>query len=382
MENEKVVIVDVVRTPWGKPGGSLEKFISSDLAAAALKKLLARTGIAPSTVDQVVFGQAHPSTMPNNIGHYAWLKAELPVEVPGYTVQSNTASAMQAVRNAYYLIASGNEQVVIAGGADSYSAAPFVMRDVRNHFEPKNRVVIDSLDEGECCTQPVAMSRCEQYQKAHAAQESVEAKALASNSRQNANQFKIFCGDQMASVSYIDRKKGEIIVSEDEWILRGTDPKQPLAPYADGAAVTMLMSERKAASLGITPIGEILGFSVAGGNPVKRQETGAAAAKKLLMRQRLSIEDISVVEILENSAEDVRSTIEALDGAPTINPLGGALAYGLNDGAEGIAMIQRAIAFLKAGQLGLLCLYGAGGQGMAALIRKRGPVKEAYQKLI
>ena len=82
MENEKVVIVDVVRTPWGKPGGSLEKFISSDLAAAALKKLLARTGIAPSTVDQVVFGQAHPSTMPNNIGHYAWLKAELPVEVP------------------------------------------------------------------------------------------------------------------------------------------------------------------------------------------------------------------------------------------------------------------------------------------------------------
>jgi acetyl-CoA acetyltransferase len=59
MENEKVVIVDVVRTPWGKPGGSLEKFMSSDLAAATLKKLLARTGIAPSTVDQVVFGQAH-----------------------------------------------------------------------------------------------------------------------------------------------------------------------------------------------------------------------------------------------------------------------------------------------------------------------------------
>lgn len=175
----------------------------------------------------------------------------------------------------------------------------------------------------------------------------------------------------MASVSYIDRKKGEVIVSEDEWILRGTDPKQPLAPYADGAAVTMLMSERKAAALGITPIGEILGFAVAGGNPVKRQETGAAAAKKLLMRQRLSIEDISVVEILENSAEDVRSTVEALGGAPAINPLGGALAYGLNDGAEGIAMIQRAIAFLKAGQLGLLCLYGAGGQGMAALIRKR-----------
>ena len=131
---KKVVITQAARTPWGVPGGTLEPLMSSDMAAPMLKALLERGGVEPTDVDQVIFGQAHPSTMPNNIGHYAWLKAELPVEVPGHTVQINTASALQAVRSAYYLIATGNEQICIAGGADSYSAAPFVMRDVRNHF--------------------------------------------------------------------------------------------------------------------------------------------------------------------------------------------------------------------------------------------------------
>ena len=131
MNMKKVVIADSVRTAWGKPGGGLSPFLPSDFSAELLKKLLERTGVEATAVDQVVFGQAHPSTMPNNLGHYAWLKAELPVEVPGYTVQSCSGSALQALRNCYYLIATGNENICVAGGADSYSAAPFALRDVR-----------------------------------------------------------------------------------------------------------------------------------------------------------------------------------------------------------------------------------------------------------
>ena len=119
MGMKKVVIADSVRTAWCKPGGGLASFMTSDFSAKLLKALLERTGVAPEAVDQVVFGQAHPSTMPNNIGHYAWLKAELPVEVPGYTVQSVSSSALQALRNCYYLIATGNEDICVAGGADS-----------------------------------------------------------------------------------------------------------------------------------------------------------------------------------------------------------------------------------------------------------------------
>ena len=368
MNSKRVIIADIVRTPWGKPNGSMEKFMSSDISAAALKKLLERTNVEASAVDQVVFGQAHPSTMPNNIGHYAWLKAELPVEVPGYTVQSNTASALQALRSAYYLIASGNEELVIAGGADSYSAAPFAMRDVRNHFYPQHRVVIDTLEEAERCTQPVPATRREQYETAHGTELFQRDKEFAAESKRKALRFAELCGDQMVSVSYVDRKKGEIVISEDEWLKE--EITDVLAPYADGAAVTMLMSEEAVAKWDIIPKGEILGFAVAGCDTRLPQTAGAASAEKLLKNKNLTMADIACVEVMENSAEDVFETMAALGGSAEVNPLGGALAYGKNDGADGIAMLQRLVLSLKAEQLGIVCIYSAGGQGMAVLVRK------------
>ncbi len=368
MENKKVLIADIVRTPWGKPNGSMERFMSSDLGAAVLKKLLERTKVEAAAVDQVVFGQAHPSTMPNNIGHYAWLKAELPVEVPGYTVQSNTASALQAVRNAYYLIASGNEEICIAGGADSYSAAPFPMRDVRNHFFPADRLVIDTIEEAEISTQPVPATRKQQYEAAHGTSFTQQDKDFAAESKQKAMKFAELCGDAVVPVSYVDRKKGEIVVSEDEWLK--TDITEALAPYADGVAVTMLMSEEAAAKWNVAAKAEILGFAVAGCDTKLPQLAGAAAAKKLLKNKNLTMADIACVEVMENSAEDVFETVNALGGNAAVNPLGGALAYGKNDGADGIAMLQRLVASLKSNQLGVICIYSAGGQGMAALVRK------------
>ena len=368
MDKKKVVIADIVRTPWGKPCGSMEKFISSDYSAVILKKLLERNGVEPLAIDQVVFGQSMPTTMPNNIGHYAWLKAELPVDVPGYTVQSVSGSALQALRNSYYLIATGNEGVCIAGGADSYSAGPFVMRDVRNHFYPKDRGVIDTLDEAECCTQPEPMSRMEQYEKAHGAEMTDAQKAFAAESRAKAEKFAEVCGDAVVSLSYTDRKKGEIIISKDEWL--GTEAEAPLAPYADGGAVALLASEEKAAELGLTAKAEILGFAVAGCDPVKQQTSGAAAAAKLLKNKGLTVDDIACFEIIENSAAHVLETVEALGFKGKVNPFGGALAFGKCDGAEGIAMLMRLTASLEAGQLGVACTYSAGGQGMAVLVKK------------
>jgi len=369
MEQKKVIIADIVRTPWGKPCGSMEKFISSDYSAVILKKLLERNELDPLAVDQVVFGQSMPTTMPNNIGHYAWLKAELPVDVPGYTVQSVAGSALQALRNSYYLIATGNEGVCIAGGADSYSAAPFVMRDVRNHFYVKDRGVIDTLDEAECCTQPEPMSRKEQYEKAHGSELTEQQKAFAAESRAKAEKFAEVCGDAVVSLSYTDRKKGEIIVSKDEWL--GTENEDALAPYADGGAVALLASEEKAAELGLTAKAEILGFAVSGCDPVKQQTAGAAAAAKLLKNKGLTVDDIACFEIIENSAADVVETVEALGFNGKVNPLGGALAYGKCDGAEGIAMLMRLVASLEEGQYGVALTYGAGGQGMAVLVVKK-----------
>ena len=364
---KKVVITQAARTPWGVPGGTLEPLMSSDMAAPMLKALLERGGVEPTDVDQVIFGQAHPSTMPNNIGHYAWLKAELPVEVPGYTVQSYSGSALQALRNCYYLIATGNESICVAGGADSYSAAPFVLRDARNHFYPQHRTFIDSIEEAEQYTQPKPMSRQEQYELAHGSQLSAEAAEYARQSIAKAQAAD--CSAQILPISYEVRKKGTVTVDKDELVASACADKV-LSPYADGAAVTMLMSEDKAKELGVKTQAAICGFAVAGCAPTKQQTSGAMAVEKLLKNKGLSMDDIAVLEVIENSAQDVVDTVKTLGGNAQVNPMGGALAYGKNDGAEGIIMLMRLVDSLKEGQKGVLCVYSAGGQGMAALIEK------------
>jgi acetyl-CoA C-acetyltransferase len=163
--DNKVVIVDMVRTPWGIPGGSMDALGSHDLAAAVLSDLLKRTGIDMSALEHVVFGQARPSTFPSNVARFASLAAGLPESLPCYTVQSNCASALQAVRSAYCLIASGAHATCIAGGAESYSSAPFVMRDVRFHFWEKVRIIYDTIEEGELWTQPEPMTRNQRLER-------------------------------------------------------------------------------------------------------------------------------------------------------------------------------------------------------------------------
>lgn len=366
MNEQKVYLIDVVRTPQGK-GRTMEKLLSSDLAAAALLKLLARTEVKGEDVDQVVFGQEMPTTYPNNIGHFSWLKARLPEEVPGYTVQSNTASGLQALRNAYYLIASGNENCLIAGSADSYSAAPFVMRDVRNHFYEKDRYVRDTIAEADTCTQPEPLSSMERYRLSHGEGVSREAKKFQADDFANARRFAAAYSEQIAPVSYIDRKKGEIVISDDGW-LAGEVREAVLAPCADGAAAAMLASQERAAALGVKPTAEVLGFAVSGGDTKK---LNADAAVKLLKRKGLTAADITWAEIEELSAEDTLDAATAI-GIPVerVNPYGGALSYGRCGGGEGLAMLQRLNAALEAGQYGLLCISSSGGQSMAALIKK------------
>lgn len=368
MKEQRVFVTNVVRTALGAPGKGLDRFMSSDLAAKAILRLLEKNALDPLAVDQVVFGQSLPSTMPNNIGHFAWLKAELPVDVPGYTVHSNADSGLQALRNAYNLVATGNEGVVLAGGADSYSAAPFVMRDVRLHFFPQDRIVIDSLDEAECCTQPEPMSRKEQFEKAHG-EESEAAKAFREAEDGKAAALADLLGDELVPMSWVDRKKGEIVISADEW--PGKAKEGPLSPNADCAAVTLAVSEEALAEKGLKPAAELLGFAVSGASPDAFEKAGAAAVARLLEKKGLKAEDIALFEIAENSADDVLETAAALNvPLEKVNPFGGALAFGKCDGAEGILMLQRLLHALAPGEYGVIALYSAGGMGMASLIKK------------
>ena len=165
------------------------------------------------------------------------------------------------------------------------------------------------------------------------------------------------------------RKKGTITVDQDEWVSKPSALDRALSLYADGAAVTMLMSEDKANELGLKAKAVICGFAVSGCDPKQQQTSGAMAVQKLLQNKGVSMADIDVIEVIENSAQDVLDTMQMLGGNAKVNPMGGALAYGKNDGAEGIAMLMRLVDSLEDGQRGIVCVYSAGGQGMAALVQ-------------
>ncbi len=368
MKEQKVFICAMARTPLGCPGGALARFDTADLSAAAIKKLLEKQALAPESIGQTVFGQAMPSTMPNNIGHYGWLKAELPPEVPGYTIQANGLSGLMALRSAFMLAAGGDEDLVLAGAAESYSAAPFVMRNVRLHFDPADRRVIDTLEEAECGTQPEALSRLDAYRALYGEAESLPEAAYreASRSRGVAEAEK---QPELAALHYKDRKKGEITVDRDEW--PGRAAQGPLAPYADGAAVCLVAGEKGLAEAGGAPLAEITGFAVAGGDPKEPWEVGAEAARKLMWQLSLKKEDFAAFEILENSGADVLKVAAAL-GLPEekINGRGGALCVGLPGSAEGFLMLERLISTLQAGEKGLLAAYASGGLGVAVTIQK------------
>ena len=212
------------------------------------------------------------------------------------------------------------------------------------------------------------MGRQEQYDLAHGAEVSAEAVAYAEVSIAKA--LSADCTAQILPISYEVRKKGTITVDKDEWLAKPNAADKALSPYADGAAVTMLMSEEKAAELNIIPKAAICGFAVAGCDPKVQQTSGTLAVQKLLGNKGLTMDDIAVIEIIENSAQDVIDTVKTLGGNAKVNPMGGALAYGKNDGAEGIAMLMRLVESLQAGEKGVLCVYSAGGQGVAALVEK------------
>ena len=208
----------------------------------------------------------------------------------------------------------------------------------------------------------------EQFEKAHG-EESEAAKAFRAAEEEKAAALAGLLGDELVPMSWVDRKKGEIVINADEW--PGRAKEGPLSPNADCAAVTLAVSEKALTEKGLVPAAELLGFAVSGASPDDPVKAGAEAVKKLLAKKGLKAEDVALFEIAENSADDVLALAASLNiPAGKINPFGGALAFGRCDGAEGILMLQRLLHALKPGEYGVIALYSAGGMGMAALLQK------------
>ena len=388
-------ICDGIRTPIGRYGGALAKVRADDLAAIPLKALAARNpGLDLAAIDEVVLGGANQAGEDNrNVARMALLLAGWPVEVPGVTVNRLCASGLEAVGYAARAILSGHNDLVVAGGAESMSRAPFVMGKADSAFS-RNAEIFDTTI-GWRLINP-AMRKAYGVDSMPETAENVaadygvnredqDAFALRSQRRAAAAQASGFLAGEITPVE-IPGKAGPTIVDRDEHprettlealaklkpIVRegGTVTAGNASGVNDGAVALVIASEDAVKRHGLTPRARITGYAAAGVAPRVMGIGPVPAVRKLLARTGLSIGDFDTVELNEAFAAQGLAVLRQLglpDDGAHVNPNGGAIALGHPLGASGARLVLTALRQLEAtgGRRGLATLCIGVGQGAA-----------------
>ena len=388
-------LCDGIRTPIGRYGGALSKVRADDLAAIPLKALAAHNpGLDLSALDEVVMGCANQAGEDNrNVARMALLLAGYPVEVPGVTVNRLCASGLEAVGYAARAILSGQNDLVIAGGVESMSRAPFVMGKADSAFSRNAEIYdttigwrfvnpamrkaygVDSMPE-------TAENVATDYQ---VSREDQDAFALRSQQRAAAAQANGFLAGEITPVE-IPGKAGPTIVDRDEHprettlealaklkpVVRegGTVTAGNASGVNDGAVALIVASEDAVKRHGLTPRARITGYATAGVPPRVMGIGPVPAVRKLLGKTGLSISDFDVVELNEAFAAQGLAVLRQLglpDDGEHVNANGGAIALGHPLGASGARLVLTALRQLEAtgGKRGLATLCIGVGQGAA-----------------
>ena len=395
-------ICDALRTPFGRYGGALSSVRTDDLAAIPIKALMERNrSVNWAAVDDVIFGCANQSGEDNrNVARMALLLAGLPQEVPGATVNRLCGSSMDAVAIAARAIRSGEAELVIAGGVESMSRAPYVMGKADAAFSRaakledttlgwrfvnpamKERYGVDSMAEtGENVAEEYRVTRADQdafaYRSQQRAAEAIKSGAMA---------------DEIVAVAIPQRKGAAVSVDKDEQprpdttmealaalkpIVRanGTITAGNASGINDGACGLLLASEAAVKQYGLTPKARIVASAVAGVAPRILGIGPVPASRKVLQRAGLSIADMDVIELNEAFAAQALAVLRELgmpDDSPKVNPNGGAIALGHPLGASGGRLIATAIYQLQRtqGRYALCTMCIGVGQGIAIVVER------------
>ena len=395
------LICDAVRTPIGRYGGALSGVRTDDLAAVPLAALIARNPLVDwQAVDDVVLGCANQAGEDNrNLARMAALLAGLPASVPGVTVNRLCGSGLDAVAIAARMIRSGEADLVIAGGAESMSRAPYVLSKADAAFARgqqifdttigwrfvnplmKEQYGIDSMPEtGENVAAEFAVSRADQ-----------DSFALRSQQRALRAQADGTLAQEIVPVKLPARKGEPVVVERDEhpretslealaklatpFRAGGTVTAGNASGVNDGACALVIASGRAAGKYGLTPRARILGAAVAGVEPRIMGIGPAPATEKLLARLGLSVGDFDVIELNEAFASQALAVLHRLglpDDAAHVNPNGGAIALGHPLGMSGARLATTACWQLgRTGGRRALCAMCIGvGQGIALAIER------------
>lgn len=395
-----VYICDYIRTPVGRYGGGLSSVRADDLGAIPLKALAERNpsmDLAP--IDEVIFGCANQAGEDNrNVARMSLLLAGYPETVPGTTMNRLCGSGMDAVITAARAIKAGEADLIIAGGVESMSRAPFVMPKATTAFSRANEVhdttigwrFVNKLMKAQYGVDTMPETAENVAEDFNISREDQDLFALRSQQRAGAAMANGRLAKEIVPVVIPQRKGGPIVVSEDEHPRPSTTlaDLQKLKTFVkadgtvtagnasgvnDGAAALILASKEAAEKHGLTPLAKVLGGATAGVAPRIMGFGPAPASKKLMARLGLSQQDFAVIELNEAFASQGLATLRDLgiaDDDPRVNPNGGAIAIGHPLGMSGARITGTAMLELKPGERSLSTMCIGVGQGIAIALER------------
>ncbi len=397
----EVFICDGIRTPIGRYGGALSSVRTDDLAALPIRALIARNpSVDWAAVDDVYYGCANQAGEDNrNVAHMASLLAGLPVAVPGSTINRLCGSGMDAIGTAARAIRAGEAQLMIAGGVESMSRAPFVLAKAESAFSrsakiedttigwrfvnPKMKAQygIDSMPEtAENVAIDFGVSRADQDAFALRSQQRYAAAAAAGFfegelvpvevAQKKGDPLRVSCDEHPRETSLEALAKLRGVVRPDGSVTAGN-----ASGTNDGAAALLLASEAAVRQYGLTPRARVLGMACAGVEPRIMGIGPAPATRKVLAMTGLSLDQIDTLELNEAFAAQALAVLRQLglpDDAAQVNPNGGAIALGHPLGASGARLVLTAMRQLEAtgGRRALATMCIGVGQGIAMVIER------------
>lgn len=392
MSNNEVVIVSAVRTAIGSFGGALKAVSAPELGAIVIKAALEKAGLQGEQVDEVIMGNVLQAGLGQNPARQAAIQAGLPENVPSMTINKVCGSGLKTVHLAAQAILSGDADIIVAGGMENMSQAPYILKNARDGFKMGDQKLIDTMvSDGLTCAfnnyhmGVTAENLCDKYEISREEQD--EFSAWSQKKATDAIQAGTF-KDEIAPV-VIPQRKGDAVTFDTDEFPRAGSTAEKLAGLRpafkkdgsvtagnasginDGAAAVVVMSRAKAEELGIQPLVKITANGNAGVDPSIMGIGPVAAVQKAFQKSGLTMEDIDLVEANEAfAAQSIAVDRELRFDKEKLNVNGGAIALGHPIGASGTRILVTLIHEMKRrdAKRGLATLCIGGGQGVATII--------------
>ena len=391
---DDIVIVSAARTAVGKFGGSLAKTPATELGAAVIKAVLERSGLSAEQIGEVIMGQVLAAGVGQNPARQSVVKAGFPHAIPGLTINAVCGSGLKAVMLAAQSVATGDSEIVIAGGQENMSASPHVLNGSRDgqrmgDWKMVDTMIVDGL--WDVYNQYHMGITAENVAKKYGIDRAMQdALALASQAKaaaaQDAGKFK----DEIVPFSIAQKKGDPIVFAADEFINRKTNAEvlaglRPAFDKAggvtagnasginDGAAAVMVMTAQKAAALGLTPLGRIASFATSGLDPAMMGMGPVPASQKALARAGWNAQDLDLLEINEAFAAQACAVNQQMGwDTSKVNVNGGAIAIGHPIGASGCRTLVTLLHEMQRrnAKKGIASLCIGGGMGVALTIER------------